>query len=88
MFDLRFFKIVRKIIYLSGASTNHYANEHEQHVVKTKQTPLYVQQMEEFAMMTPELQMLHLYVSKTYPVYFGMGFRMGGAAAQTYQTVY
>ena len=88
MFDLRFFTIVRKIIYLSGASTNHYANEHEQHVVKTKQMPLYAQQMDEFALMTPEMQLLHLYVSKTYPIYFGMGLRMGGAAQKSYQAVY
>ena len=88
MFDLRFFAIVHKILHWTNTPTNHYANEHEQHMEKTTKTPLYLRMMEEFVMMPPELQRLHLYVSKTYPAYFSLALRMSGAASQAYQTVY
>ena len=88
MFDLTFFNVVRKVLDWTEAPVNHYINEHQRYVEKSTNVPLFARRMQEFDMMSRDVRMLHVYVSVTYPSYFGVVLRSSGAAVQEYQTVY
>ncbi len=81
MFDLEFFKIVKKILRWTESPGSHYANDHERHLMKTM--PLRSVEHEENAkFMPPRIIILHLYVRATYPAYFGLEINVSNAYLQ------
>ena len=85
MFVLEFFSIVRKVLSWAEPSVCHYANEHEMHLMN-KTSSFHGSCLEELRNTSRELVVLHMYVKNTYPIYFGVKLRMGGAPMRDYHT--
>ena len=78
MFDLEFFKIVKKILGWSEAPESHYANEHERHMMMRE--PAHAHGCLNQTLTLPgHIQVLSMYVSRTYPAYFGFELNIGKA---------
>ena len=87
MFDLQFFRIIRKILNWTEAPGSQYANEHESHLNKRNKTSFLESCVHDTLMMSLECQLLHVYVREKYPAYFGLTLHVGRAALHQHHQV-
>ena len=84
MFDLSFFKIVRKLMRWTEAPGQHFGNDHEKHMARRTKLPFF-KECTTATTMTPELISLRMYVWSTYPAYFDVDVRVGKALLDYHQ---
>ena len=88
MFDLEFFKTVRRVLDWTEAPPTHFSNKHECMLEKRTKQPFAAGCTTTLLTMSAQAKALHFYVGTTYPPYFGLELRTGASSASCWNHVY